>query len=212
MVNSVFAQNIDRERVTEIVNENFWFAFLFPLYMNISFHRIWSFVFKCTTHLGFLCLFNELASLSLWNEFQYSWYLCSEYTLYIDIVLFKLVLMLYLFLYVLTSLFFTFKEITCRQYVSGSYFYFQDKLNIVTSDLSLLRSFILTVINDVIETKSTVLLFSIYLICSLFPFYFSFPSFGLFFMILFYLCYCLIKYYFLFGFVLVVAPRFIVYL
>ena len=38
-----------------------------------------------------------------------------------------------------------------------------------------------TVINDVIETKSTVLLFSIYLICSLFPFYFSFPSFGLFF-------------------------------
>ena len=123
-------------------------------------------------------------------------------------VLFILALLLYLFLYVLTRLFFTFKEISCRQYVSGSYFYFQDKLNTANSDLSLLRSFILTVVNEVIETKSTILLFSIYLICSLFPFYFSFPSFGLFFMILFYLCYCLIKYYFLFSFVLVVAPWF----
>ena len=126
-------------------------------------------------------------------------------------VLFKLVLMLYLFLYVLTSLFFTFKEISCRHMWVGLTFIFKTN-NTANSDLSLLRSFILTVINDVIETKSTVLLFSIYLICSLFPFYFSFPSFGLFFKSLFYLCYCLIKYYFLFGFVLVVAPRLIVYL
>lgn len=55
-------------------------------------------------------------------------------------------------------------------------------------------------------------LFSIYLICTLFPFYFFFPSLGLFFMIPFYLHYCLIRYYFLFGFVLVAAPWFTVYL
>lgn len=136
-------------------------------------------------------------------------WICFIYT---NSVLFKLVLLLYLFHYVLTSLLFTFKEISCRQYVSGSHFNFQDKLKTANSDLSLFRSFILPVINDVIETKSIILLFSIHLICSLFPFYFSFPSFGLFFMILFYLHYCLIKYYFLFGFVLVVAPLFIVYL
>lgn len=127
--------------------------------------------------LGFLCLLDELTTLSLGNVLLYPWLCCMLWDLFLLMLIWplqlcfdisityhfqSLLLLSYLFLYIQSAFY--------RQHTVGSYLFNQyDNLCLL---IQVIRPFIFNVIISIVRFKSLVICFLMLLNYSLFSFFF----------------------------------------